>query len=594
MLKPLCAAAALVLMPVAAAAQPAAPAPAQASAASAEFARIVADYETFVRAEDPLSSGSEGDRAALSRLPGVTPADDARRLAAIKALKARLDALNPEGLGDHDRLNRGFLAYELNDAIEDAGFDTGRLGFNHEGGPEQLLSYMADSTPIRSRADAEAYLARLSLAPKFIDDVAANTRRGIRTGFMQPRVTVESGLPVLKAAAAAPVDGDPLLKPFDGVPASIPAAEVAAWREKAKAIISGGIRPAERRFADMVEKEYLPKARSTIGISALPGGKAYYEHLVRHHTTTRLTPDEIHQVGLDEVARIRGEMEKVIAETGFKGSFADFLHFLRTDPQFYVTTREALMEKVARIAKRIDNELPGEFATQPRLSYGVREVPREIEENYTSARYFEGSPTQGIAGGLMVNTSHLDQRPLYEWPALALHEGVPGHHFQIALQQELGEEPWFRRHAQETAFIEGWALYAEWLGYDMKIYQGAYERFGQLSMEMWRACRLVADTGIHWKGWSIDQARVCFRDNSALAPRNIETELQRYVADPGQALAYKIGQLKIRSLRDKAQAQLGEKFDVRRFHDAVLLGGPMPLDLLDARVNAWIEAQKTK
>jgi uncharacterized protein (DUF885 family) len=374
----------------------------------------------------------------------------------------------------------------------------------------------------------------------------------------------------------------------------VSAAEVEAYRARVQALIAHDIRPAEQRFAAMVESEYLPKAPKTLGASSMPNGKAYYAHLVRHFTTTQLTPDQIHQIGLDEVARIRGEMEKVIAETGFKGSFADFLHFLRTDPQFYVTTREELMEKVSRIAKRIDNQLPGEFATQPRLSYGVREVPREIEENYTSARYFEGSPSQGVAGGLMVNTSHLDQRPLYEWPALALHEGVPGHHFQIALQQELGEEPWFRRHAQETAFVEGWALYSEWLGYDMKIYNGPYERFGQLSMEMWRACRLVADTGIHWKGWSIEQARACFTDNSALAPRNIETELQRYISWPGQALAYKIGQLKIRSLRDRAQGELGEKFDVRHFHDAVLLGGPMPLDLLETRVNGWIEAQKTK
>jgi uncharacterized protein (DUF885 family) len=594
MLKLLCAAAALALLPAAAVQAQAAAPVAASSQAAADFARIVADYEVFSRAEDPISSGAEGDASALSKLPGVTPADDARRLAALQAFKARVERIAADGLNEHDRLNYDFLRYELNDQIEDAPFDEARLGFNSEGGPEGLLSYMADSTPIRSKADAEAYLTRLQLAPRFIDDTTANARRGIKTGFMQARVTVEDVLPLLKAAAAAPVDGDPLLRPFDSAPATIPAADIAAYRARAKALIADGIRPAEQRFARMVETEYLPKSPATMGASAMPNGRAYYAHLVRHFTTTQMTPDQIHQVGLDEVARIRGEMQKVIAETGFKGSFSDFLHFLRTDPQFYVTSREALMEKVSRIAKRIDNELPGEFATLPRLTYGVREVPREIEENYTSARYFEGSVTQGIAGGLMVNTSHLDQRPLYEWPALALHEGVPGHHFQIALQQELGEEPWYRRHAQETAFVEGWALYSEWLGYDMKIYRDPYERFGQLSMEMWRACRLVADTGIHWKGWTIEQARACFRDNSALAPHNIETELQRYISWPGQALAYKIGQLNIRGLRDKAQGELGAKFDVRHFHDAVLLGGPMPLDLLDVRVNAWIEAQKTK
>jgi uncharacterized protein (DUF885 family) len=294
------------------------------------------------------------------------------------------------------------------------------------------------------------------------------------------------------------------------------------------------------------------------------------------------------------VKRIRAEMDAVIRETGFQGDRAAFVAMLRKDPRFYAASRQDLLEKASEIAKRVDDKLPRYFATLPRLTFGVRPVPAEIEETYTTGRYFEGAPKQGVAGGYMVNTSHLDQRPLYELPALTLHESAPGHHVQIALGQELQGVPSFRRNADVTAFTEGWGLYAEQLGVEMGIYRDPYEQFGRLSYEMWRACRLVADTGIHWKGWSLDQARACFTDNTALSPLNIEVELARYVGWPGQALAYKVGELKIMALRHKAEQALGPKFDVRRFHDAVLLAGPLPLDLLERRIDAWIAAEKIK
>ena len=327
---------------------------------------------------------------------------------------------------------------------------------------------------------------------------------------------------------------------------------------------------------------------------ALPDGERYYGWLARHYTTTSLTPDQIHALGVSEVARIRAEMDATIAQAGFKGSFADFLAFLRSDPRFYATSRQQLLEKASEIDKRIDDRLPAFFATLPRLTFGVRPVPAEIEEGYTTGRYWEGSPKQGIAGGYMVNTSHLDQRPLYELPALTLHESVPGHHLQIALAQERDDLPFFRRNADVTAFTEGWGLYAESLGEDMGIYRDPYERFGRLSYEMWRACRLVADTGLHWLGWTREQARACFTDNTALAPKNIEVELDRYVSWPGQALAYKIGEIRLQALRRRAQQALGPRFDIRRFHDEILQAGPLPLDLLETRVDAWIGAQKAK
>jgi uncharacterized protein (DUF885 family) len=294
------------------------------------------------------------------------------------------------------------------------------------------------------------------------------------------------------------------------------------------------------------------------------------------------------------VARIRAEMQTVMAQTGFKGSLQEFIAYLRTDPRFYAKTPEELLSYASEIAKRIDDQLPRWFGTLPRLTYGVRPVPAEIAKGYTSARYFSGSPQLGIAGGFMVNTTDLDQRPLYEMPALALHEAVPGHHLQIALSQELQDVPAFRRDADMTAFTEGWGLYSEQLGDEMGIYRNPYEEFGRLSMEMWRACRLVADTGIHWLGWSKEEARKCFTDNTALSPLNIENELNRYIGWPGQALGYKVGELKILNLRAKAKAELGPRFDIRRFHDAVLLAGPLPMDLLEARIDRWVAAEKAR
>ncbi len=569
------------------------PAPARsapASGAASAFAALVRDYEAFDRSEDPVASSFEGDPAALSRLPGVTPADDLRRKQAMEKFLARLSGISVQGLSEAERLNHAFLKRVLEVSIESIRFDASRLGFTNEGGPEGLMGYLEYSTVIRSLADAEAFLARLSASARYIEDTTANVRRGVRSGFVQSRATTEAALQQLRAASSGAADAE-LPVPLRNLPETIAAADQERLRAAARDILKHRLKPARDAFLKVLENEVLPVAKPSIGAAQLPDGKAYYAHLARFYTTTTLTPDEIHELGLQEVRRIRADMEREKAAAGFTGTLAEFLKFLRTDPQFYATSRESLMEKSAYIAKRADDMLPRYFATLPRLSYGVREVPRNIEENYTTARYNPGSVALGVAGGLMVNTSHLDQRPLYEHPALMLHEGVPGHHLQIAISQELGDLPWFRRHAEMTAFIEGWGLYAEYLGTEMGIYRDAYERFGKLSMEMWRACRLVVDTGIHWKGWSIEQARACFTDNSALAAKNIENELQRYIAGPGQALAYKVGELKLRELRRKAEAALGAKFDVRRFHDAVLWGGPMPLDLLQQQIEKWTAAE---
>ena len=563
-------------------------------AQDAPLNRLVADYEAWALADDPFTAAREGDRAALSRLPDVTPAADAARKRAMAAFRARLAAIPPQGLTPEARLNRDFLAWTLERRLRSLAFDEARLPFNSDSGFDQDLDYVASTTNLDGEAEARAWIARLDAAPAYFDANVDNARRGIRSHFTQPVSTTEAAVGRVQAALVVTPDQDPLLKPFATLPAAMPAARRAALRAEAAAIVRDRIRPAQRRFLQFLEGEYRPASRPKLAVRSLPGGEAYYRWLVKDHTTTDLSPDEIHALGVSEVRRIRAEMDAAIAETGFKGGFADFVAMLRKDPRFYATSREDLLEKAALIAKRVDDKLPRYFATLPRLTYGVRPVPAEIEDSYTTGRYFEGSPKQGIAGGYMVNTSHLDQRPLYELPALTLHESAPGHHIQIALAQELPGVPAFRREADVTAFTEGWGLYAEQLGGEMGIYRDGYERFGQLSYEMWRACRLVADTGIHWLGWSLEQARACFRENTALSPLNIEVELARYVGWPGQALAYKLGELKIMALRRKAEAALGPKFEIRRFHDAVLLAGPLPLDMLEARVDSWIAAEKAR
>jgi uncharacterized protein (DUF885 family) len=549
---------------------------------------VVAAYEAWALADDPFTAGREGDRAALSRLSDVTPAADAARKRALEGFRARLAAIRPAGLSPDARLNRDFLDWTLDRRLKSLAFDEARMPFNSDGGFDQDLNYYASTTNLETEADARAWIARLSALPNWFADNVANARRGVTTRFTQPKATTEAVIDRVKGALAIPADADPLLKPFATLPATLPAERRAALRAEAAAIVGHRIRPAQRAFLGFLQSEYLPASRTALGIRGVAGGEAYYRWLVADHTTTDLTPDQIHQIGLDEVARIRAEMGSAIAATGFQGDMPAFVAMLRRDPRFYATSRQDLLEKASEIDKRIDDKLPRYFATLPRLTFGVRPVPAEIEDSYTTGRYFEGAPKQGVAGGYMVNTSHLDHRPLYELPALTLHESVPGHHLQIALGQELEGVPSFRRNADVTAYTEGWGLYAEQLGVEMGIYRDPYEQFGRLSYEMWRACRLVADTGIHWLGWSLPEARACFTDNTALSPLNIEVELARYVGWPGQALAYKVGELRIMALRRKAEAALGPKFDIRRFHDAVLLAGPLPLDLLERRIDAFI------
>ncbi|MEZ5955750.1 MAG: DUF885 domain-containing protein [Hyphomonadaceae bacterium] len=554
------------------------------------LATVVAAYEEMARRYDPLTSASEGDRAALSWLPDGSREAELAQRAELVALRTRLERTPTRGLNSEDSLNRAYLLRVIDQNIRGIDLDFGRAPISNGDGYFTFGDYLAYTTPIQSGDDAEAWLARLEALPTFYQQGTTNARRGIETGYTQPRIVVERALATARAQVGTLEST--LLTPLASMPSNIPAAQQEQYRERARVIIRDRILPAHRETVAFIENEYLPAARPGLGLRSVPGGEDLYRFLVRSYTTTEMTPEEVHQLGLSEVARIRALMEEEIRASGFHGDFAAFQRFLRTDRQFYARTPEEFVDRASEIAKRADGQLPRLFGTLPRLSYGIRVIPPEQAEGSTTAYYTQGSAALGQSGTYWVNTTRLDQRPYYELPALTLHEAMPGHHLQIARAQELGELPYFRRNAFETAFVEGWGLYAETLGEDMGMYRTPYERFGRYSYEMWRACRLVADTGIHWMGWDIEQARRCFAENSALSPHNIQTELERYIATPGQALAYKIGELTIRRLRREATEALGDRFDIRAFHDELLSAGAVPMDVLETRMRAWIAAEQ--
>ncbi len=554
---------------------------------------VLQDYDAYLKEVDPVSAGQRGDLAAAARWPDDRPAAVARRHAVLLDLQSRLRGIPVSALAGEDALNRTLLAWRIDIDLQGQAFDEERMPFTSDEGFFVAPTYAAEGTTLHTKAEADAWLARLRALPAYYATETANMQRGLDTGFTQPRQTALAAARTVQAMAATPADQDALMEPLGRLPATMPQAERDRLRAEALEIVRMQDKPAEQTLAAFFTQTYVPRTRTSIGIADVPDGRAYYLYRVRHETTTDLTPDQIFALGNAEIVRIRRAMDDEIKAAGFHGSFAEFQAFLRRDPQFTVTSPETLLEKASRLAKLVDDQLPHMFGKLPRLTYGVRPVPAVLAEGYTSARYDPGSPEQGVAGGLMINTSHLDQRPLFELPALVAHEGAPGHHIQIALAQELEHVPDFRRDYDITAFVEGWALYAEQLGREIGIYRTPYEKFGLLSLEMWRACRLVVDVGIHWKGFAREQAVECLRDNTALAEKNIQNEVDRYIAWPGQALGYKVGELAIMDLRHQAEEALGPKFDERAFHDAVIDEGAMPLSVLKQRIADWIQKRKS-
>jgi uncharacterized protein (DUF885 family) len=409
-------------------------------------------------------------------------------------------------------------------------------------------------------------------------------------GFTLPAVIMPGVIKVVEGQQYTAPEKTPFWEPFTRFPDTISAADRERLMTAARSAIQGDTIPAFNKLLTFFSKEYLAAARRTIGASDLPDGKAYYEASVRFYTNLDVTPDQVHELGLSEVARIHAEMDAVIKQTGFKGDFAAFLKFLRTDPRFYAKTPDELLKDASYIAKQIDGLLPGYFGKLPRQPYSVQPVPAELAPNYTAGRY-SPAPLGGLKGGeYWVNTYALEKRPLYALTALTLHEAVPGHHLQGALARELENVPPFRLDLYPHAFGEGWGLYSEKLGKEMGMYKTPYDEFGRLTYEMWRACRLVVDTGMHWKGWTREQALEYLASNTALSLHEVETETNRYIAWPGQALAYKMGELKILELRKRAHDALGDRFDIRAFHDAVLENGGVPLPILETQIDEYIAA----
>lgn len=581
------------------------PAAHPADARSPELARLLDAYVAAYLRENPEVASRTGDRRFDAELPDLSPAGFARRLRFAQETLAALDALTDRSRWSEDDLvDAGIMRFELQRQVDAAPLHPEHMPVTNRDGVQITLLQTLESIKTDTPDELAAWASRLEKVPTLIDQTIALMRAGLAAKRVQPRV-VMLGAAEQCAELAGPPDAPATASRFYAPFAKLPADDPLARR--AAAAVLKGVNPAFARLGTFLRDEYLPACRTSIAESASVDGLPSYIIKARGFTTTTQTPDEIHAVGLREVARLRGEMLAVIARTDFPATsglsgdalLAAFIKDLRANPRFAMKAPEDLLRGYRELAKRVDAELPRLFRTLPRNPYGVRELPKFMQSTAPNGYYYPGTLAAGVPGYFVVNTYRLDQRPTYEMTALFLHEAVPGHHLQLALQSELeGVHP-IRRLADYTVFVEGWALYAEQLGLEMTTSEGTtpdrgmyadpYQDFGRLSYEMWRACRLVVDTGMHTKGWTREAAIAYLMDNTALAPFNIEKEVDRYISWPGQALGYMVGLLKIRELRGEAQARLGARFDLREFHEAVLGAGAIPLETLEGRVRRWID-----
>jgi uncharacterized protein (DUF885 family) len=543
--------------------------------------------------EDPLQALYLGDPRYAREWPDESPAARQRREAADAANLASLKRIDRAKLSPQDRLSYDLFAWEYEDRLAAVPFKTWLYDVRPSEGV-QALSEQAELLPFEKAADYENWIARLQKIDRYIEQYTQMLEIGIREKRTQPKVIMERVTPALAALVTKTADENAFYAPFKRMPESIPAADRARLQASGKQVVETVVIPAYSRFEKFFRERYLPACRETVGIWDTPNGEAFYRERVKHHTTTNLSPDEIHAIGLQEVARIRGEMDSIIKRVGFKGDFAEFVTFLRTDPQFYYQSPDELFRAYVVIAKLIEPELVKLFGKLPRTPYGVRVIPMTSAPNTTTA-YYQGPAIDGTRPGYYyVNLYRPEVRPKYEMEVLTIHEAVPGHHLQIALAQEQSDLPTFRRNAGTTAFVEGWALYSESLGEDLGLYKDPYSKFGQLTYDMWRAVRLVVDTGMHAKKWTRQQAIDYFKANAAKTEADIINEIDRYISWPGQALAYKIGQRRIQELRKHAEDTLGPRFDIRAFHDIVLSNGAVPLEVLDSIVREWVQTQHQK
>jgi prolyl oligopeptidase len=563
---------------------------AQDAAVTKQFQDLLAEEWEFTLREAPTFASHLGDPRFNDRWPDVSLTAIEQRHQHRQETLARLEKIDKQQLSAADQLNYQLFRRDIAEEVEAFPFGWHLVPLDQRGGI-QTENELADQLPFRTVKDYDDWIARLKSFPIYMHQTMDLMWAGIRQRIVQPKIVMRR-IPeqIKKQIVDEPVESL-FYKPFKKFPDEIKAPDQERLRSAAQAAIREHVVPAYREFAIFFDQEYYPACFDEVGAWQLPRGQEFYAFRARQFTTTNKPPDEIHAIGLAEVARIRREMEQIVKDVKFGGSFAEFLSELRTDKKFYYDTPEELLSGYLALCKRVDPELTKLFKTLPRIPYGIEPVPQQIAPDTTTAYYRQPSADGYRPGTFFVNLYRPETRPKYEMEALSLHEAVPGHHLQLALQAELGELPPFRRYGGFTAFIEGWGLYSESLGKELGLYKDPYSKFGQLTYEMWRAIRLVVDTGMHHKKWTRQQAIDLFKENTAKTELDIVNEVDRYIAWPGQALAYKIGELKFKQLRDRAKKQLGDKFDIREFHDIVLRHGAVPLDVLEDIVENWLRSQ---
>lgn len=568
------------------------PAAATAAADSERFKSIYEAEWAFRLREFPMYASYVGVHDFDDRMGHVSESDQARRHTFWQDIRRQLDGVSCERLTREECVNYRVFVQQMDNFV--AAYETRSylIPFNSDSGFFMEWARLPDDTDFNRAEDYRAYLARLHELPDIMDEYIGLMRTGVAEGFTQPRVILDGRDEPIKAQVVESPRDSPFFGPFLQLPESIAGGDKAQLLATAEQVIQQDVIPAYRRLLEFYHQEYLPGARETLGATELPGGEHFYRAQIRQYATVDLSPREIHDIGLEQVARIRAEMQAIIGQLEFEGDFAAFLVFLRTDPQFYAKSPRELLAHASYYAKKIDGRLPMLFGHLPRQPYGVAPVPADIAPFYTAGRYVPAPLDANRGGYYWVNTHALESRPLYAIPALTLHEGAPGHHVQGALAQEQDSQPPFRRYDYISAYGEGWGLYSEKLGLEMDIYETPYEHFGRLTYEMWRACRLVIDTGIHAMGWTRERALDYLASNTALSLHEVTTEVDRYISWPAQALSYKLGEYTIWQLRGKAEEQLGPDFDIRAFHDFILALGSVPLDVLTEEVDRWLGEQQ--
>lgn len=553
------------------------------------FLELLDDHWEHTLRENPLLATGQGDHRFNDQLPESDLEAMEADYESNKEFLRRLNAIPRDSVSSEHQVNFDIFRIQLENAIQNYELNGHLLPLNGWWDYHASFADLANRVPLNTLEDYENYLSRLRAFSGYNAGYIERLNRGAEIGFVRPKLVFDDYLESIEALIPESAKESLLFDPFENFPAQIDEDVRESLKEEAAEVIQNSVLAEFQKLHDFLAEEYLPAASKTIGIRDVPGGDAYYGYLVKSYTTMDITAEEIHQTGLDEVARIRTEMLEIVKSEGFGDDFDAFTEYLRTDERFYAETPEELMKETALVLKKMDGKLPELFKTLPRLPYGIIEVPDYLAPRTATAYYSRGAADGTRAGNYAVNTYNLTSRPLYEVTALSLHEAVPGHHLQIALQQELENLPKFRTTAGFTAYSEGWALYSERLGLEVGFYDDPIQNFGRLSYEMWRALRLVVDTGMHAKGWSREQAIEYMASNSALSLHNIRSEVNRYIFWPGQALAYKMGEIKIRELRELAENNLGDNFDLREFHDVVLLSGAVPLSVLEQNVLNWIE-----